>query len=230
MTEQDYRISIGAYVLGALSPDEARDIEQHLRTCPDCQREYLELSEMAAALAMVPAELAVEAIAPPDDLLLQRTLRSVRNETRRPRRRAAMAAAAAVLVIAGAIGAVIGTQASSPSGQPVLGAQGTPSAAVVIRTQSASNSATGVAAIASFGPTVGGTRVQARVTGVMKGQECELWAVSVSGAEMRVGQMRATDPTTGVVISGNTPVTTESLSRLDVRTPAGEILVSVPIG
>jgi anti-sigma factor RsiW len=35
----DVRIDLGAYVLGALEPDERRRVDEHLRDCPACAAE-----------------------------------------------------------------------------------------------------------------------------------------------------------------------------------------------
>ena len=37
---EDLRFSIGALALGALDPDEAREVRRHLADCPECQAEY----------------------------------------------------------------------------------------------------------------------------------------------------------------------------------------------
>lgn len=49
---------IGAYVLGALDPDEVADFEAHLATCDACRDELAELGGVATALALAapPAE------------------------------------------------------------------------------------------------------------------------------------------------------------------------------
>jgi hypothetical protein len=58
MTEQEYRIALGAYVLGALDLDETKDIEVHLHTCAGCQLEYLELAQTLGALGTVSPDVA----------------------------------------------------------------------------------------------------------------------------------------------------------------------------
>jgi anti-sigma factor RsiW len=59
MTEEEFHpwlAELGAYVLGALEPDEADSMRRHLATCPVCQAEYQELNPVVGLLASVPAE------------------------------------------------------------------------------------------------------------------------------------------------------------------------------
>ncbi|MFJ4191870.1 zf-HC2 domain-containing protein [Kitasatospora sp. NPDC089509] len=47
------RLLLGAYLLGALTPQEDERVARHLPDCPTCTAEYFELSDMTALLAMV---------------------------------------------------------------------------------------------------------------------------------------------------------------------------------
>ena len=98
-----------AYVLGALSPVERREYEEHLAGCSSCQSAVSELAGMPGLLAQVPPEDAALLAAapgvevldddPPPDLLAR-----VRARPNRHWRRASMlvgAAAALVLILAG---------------------------------------------------------------------------------------------------------------------------------
>ena len=38
--DEDLRIAVGALALGALDPEEAREVRQHMAGCPECQAEY----------------------------------------------------------------------------------------------------------------------------------------------------------------------------------------------
>ena len=52
-----------AYVLGALSPAERREFEEHLASCPPCQAEVSELAAIPGLLAQVsPADAALLAM------------------------------------------------------------------------------------------------------------------------------------------------------------------------
>ena len=98
-----------AYVLGALSPAERREYEEHLAGCPTCQSAVSELAGMPGLLAQVPPEDAallaaapdVEVLddGPPPDLLAR--VRALPNRRRRLARTLIAAAAALVLVLSG---------------------------------------------------------------------------------------------------------------------------------
>lgn len=51
MDEIDVESLLGAYALDAVSPEEAAEIESHLRTCPRCRAELAAHREVAALLA-----------------------------------------------------------------------------------------------------------------------------------------------------------------------------------
>ncbi|MFC0844977.1 zf-HC2 domain-containing protein [Streptomyces noboritoensis] len=59
------RQSLGAYVLGALAPDEDRRVAGHLRTCPGCRAAYLEVAEAPSMLALLSEEDLADG--PPDE-------------------------------------------------------------------------------------------------------------------------------------------------------------------
>ncbi len=99
-----------AYVLGALSPADRREFEEHLETCELCARGVAELAAMPGLLARLAPERA-QALAedpdgasvpgPRDDLLDAVRLADRRRRTRRTRFWwGAVAAAAAVAVLA----------------------------------------------------------------------------------------------------------------------------------
>ena len=97
-----------AYVLGALSPAERRDYEEHLEACETCRRSVAELAPMPGLLARLSPERAVAFVEDPDaasaPVLRDDLLAAVRREDRRRRARRARAwlvaaAAAAVLVL-----------------------------------------------------------------------------------------------------------------------------------
>jgi len=115
----------GAYVLGALAPDERLAFERHLPACDGCARSVRELAGLPGLLARTPVET-VEAAqeaagTPAPETLLPALVR----RTRRSRRRAWVAAGlvAAALVVAGT---AVGTEVLTRDPAPVA----TPSSAV----------------------------------------------------------------------------------------------------
>lgn len=63
MTEQEFRLCLGAYVLGALEPDENLAVETHLRECAGCRLEYLEFADTVGALGTVPPDVTAAGLA-----------------------------------------------------------------------------------------------------------------------------------------------------------------------
>jgi anti-sigma factor RsiW len=102
--------ALGAYVLGALEPDERREVADHLRGCPSCSHELTEFEGLPPLLARVrPEDLAPVPVTPSPELFARVAAGA---GTRRPRRsgRRALVAAAAVLVVLGlGLGAAVRT-------------------------------------------------------------------------------------------------------------------------
>ncbi|GLX10248.1 zf-HC2 domain-containing protein [Microbispora sp. NBRC 16548] len=69
MTCEEVRISLGAYVLGALDAEETAEVEAHLENCAACRAELAELSGLPPLLARVSAEDIERAAAPPRAVL-----------------------------------------------------------------------------------------------------------------------------------------------------------------
>jgi Putative zinc-finger len=145
-----------AYVLGALSPAERREFEEHLASCPSCQAAVSELAALPGLLAQLPPDdaamlsLADETVAGspetpalsgvqtdvieqgPPPSLLPKMIKKVR--TRRRRMVAAIAGiAAAVLLVIGSIAVGAGLLPLGPDGpQRVAFSQVVPSAMVAV--------------------------------------------------------------------------------------------------
>jgi anti-sigma-K factor RskA len=91
----------GAYVLGALSPAERLEFEEHLAGCADCARAVRELAGLPGLLARVDATALQSPLAeePVPDTLLPALVRRVRRRRRRRLLVASWAAAAAVVAV-----------------------------------------------------------------------------------------------------------------------------------
>ena len=101
----------GSYVLGALSPAERLEFEEHLATCAECARAVRELAGLPGLLARVdPAVLEEPALDDPvPETLLPALMRAVRR-TRQRRVLATCGLAAAAVVVAVVPFAVVGSQ------------------------------------------------------------------------------------------------------------------------
>jgi hypothetical protein len=119
-----YREWDAAYLLGALSANDRRAYEEHLRTCDECSSDVASLVGVPGMLAVVPEDRALATITATPPNLLPGLVRSVQRDTRKRRIRlgglmAGIAAAAAV------IGAVVAIPLSreEPQGDYVVLAQ-----------------------------------------------------------------------------------------------------------
>ncbi|GAB3196226.1 zf-HC2 domain-containing protein [Nocardioides hungaricus] len=117
----------GAYVLGALAPEERLAFERHLPGCPSCSAAVRDLAGLPGLLAQVAPEVATS---PPEpepvpDTLLPALVAEVRREQQRRRRWAAGLVAAAAVVVIGiaAALAVTGSVDDEPPPEPAVAGQ-----------------------------------------------------------------------------------------------------------
>ncbi|MET9248168.1 zf-HC2 domain-containing protein [Nonomuraea sp. NPDC003709] len=117
MTCEEVRLALGAHALGALDPDEALEIDNHLATCEECGRELLDLEGVASFLGKV-SERDVELVASPPRQVLDRLLNASAKRNRRGRLLLVAAASIALLGVGGTIVSVVnsGTQQQVASG------------------------------------------------------------------------------------------------------------------
>ncbi|MEP9361607.1 zf-HC2 domain-containing protein [Nocardioides sp. CN2-186] len=117
-----YELDGGAYVLGALAPEERLVFERHLASCPSCSRAVREFAGLPGLLAQVPLDV-VESVPAPEPLpetLLPSLVREVRRGQRRRRVLTGLVAAAAVLAVgtASVVAATALTGDDTPSAAP----------------------------------------------------------------------------------------------------------------
>jgi len=122
MTACQHEHDDGAYVLGALSPEERIAFERHLAGCPECAQSVRELAGLPGLLARVPVGTLDPEQLPtpvPDTLLPGLVRRARRSQRRRAWLTGGLVAAAAAIAI-GAVGASTlrgddGTPRTAPS-------------------------------------------------------------------------------------------------------------------
>lgn len=113
----------GAYVLGALAPEERLEFERHLRECPACARAVQQLAGLPGLLSQVSADVLESAPAPEPvpDTLLPALVREVRRGRRRRHWAVGLAAAAAVVTVVGvSVAVVTANDDGAPSATPSI--------------------------------------------------------------------------------------------------------------
>ncbi|WP_112269807.1 anti-sigma factor family protein [Lentzea terrae] len=84
-------VTLGCYALGVLDAHESHGVEQHLMGCPSCRAQVADFHKIRMVLDEVPREAFLheleDDLPKPSDLLLQRTLRQIRNESAIPQPR-----------------------------------------------------------------------------------------------------------------------------------------------
>jgi hypothetical protein len=219
-----------AYVLGALSPDERREFEEHLASCPHCQAAVAELAGVPGLLAQVsPADAAMlsmavdnevgqvepaaagdgeaELIEPgPPSSLLPKMIKEARS--RRRRMVAAVAGiAAAVLLVIGGVAIADGLLPESP--ERVAFSPVVPS---------------GITAVADVIPDEDGTKitvecVYAEVNDPRPGSGHDTYSIFVvdhSGNASEIKEWPAT-PNKQMRPSGQTPLRPSQIADLEIR-------------
>jgi len=233
MNDVDNRELLGAYALEALSADERQTVDSHLVSCDECRRDLTDIQELKASLGEVPPEAFLSGPPEAGDLLLQRTLRAVRNEQScASRSRLALVAGSvvALLVVAVAGGTLAGRQAAtSAAALPVAPiASATPPGTRIV---SAADAKTGVRLTATIRPAAGWVRVHADATGVKAGERCQLVVVERNGASMVAGSwlVSSQGAKNGTTLDGSAIVPTSEVAAVQIVTLDGEKLINAPV-
>jgi anti-sigma factor RsiW len=159
---------LGAYVLGALEPDERLSVDEHLQGCPACAAELAGFSALPALLDRVrPEDLRPVEVAPSEDLFDR--LSAAAAPPRRHRARTWALVAAVLLVVLG-IGIGVTLRIAGGGGDQTVTAD------------SGSVRATVVASTADDGSVLVVT-----VAGMRPGEECRMVAVDTDGGWHEAG-------------------------------------------
>ncbi|MFB9683824.1 anti-sigma factor family protein [Amycolatopsis plumensis] len=228
---------LGAYALGALDPHEAADFERrHLQTCAQCRFDLNELVALRDSLDEVPPEAFLDGPPEGGDLLLQKTLRRVRDEEERVaparsggRRGLALVAAAVLVVAALGGGVLVGRQTAEPPPQalpapPPSGVPGT-------KTVEGRDPTTGVQLAASIIPFQGWVKTDVSVKGVKAGEKCLLQVVTKDGKAVTAGSWQVSEKweSQGFNLDGSALVAPDDVKSIDIVTVDGRKLVSAQV-
>jgi len=229
-------VDLAGYLLDALTPDQRRQVEDHLTTCAECRTEADGLREWTSALRAVPEFMLLEG--PPDggDLLLQRTLRQVRTEAtgHQRRRLGLLSAAAAVAVIAAIGGGVYAGRNSAPVDRLAQPAPPATSQATTVpgtRTGTAVDPTTGARITVAVAPAAGWVRVNAAVSGIPAGEKCVLEVVAKDGFTVQAGSwlVSPAGETAGTTLNGSALINPADVRSVRVVNTAGKQLASVDV-
>jgi anti-sigma factor RsiW len=227
MSEHD-RTQLGAYALGALEPAEVAAVDEHLATCAECRAELAELTEMKDFLGEVPPEAFLEGPPEGGDLLLQRTLREVREPQVQapaaPKRRSRwLLIAAAVVVVAGALGGgvVLGRSTAPDANQPVAGS----------KQVTTSDTTTGATMAATVEPRAGWSWVRVQVSGLTAGDQCEMVVTDKSGGSWVAGSWVVSEKAakSGSAFGGGVLIPLDQVRSVEIRTVQGKHVVTATI-
>jgi anti-sigma factor RsiW len=223
-------VDLAGYLMEMLTPDEKQRADSHLAGCAACREEIESLQEWSSALRDIPEEMLLDG--PPDDadLLLQRTLRQVRQESSggRLRRMTVLStAAAAVLAVAVGGGVLLG-RGTAPETVPQAKASAQVSFPADTRTGAATDAVTGARLNASVTPAPGWVRVSATVGGIPAGEKCRLEVVGRDGTVVLAGSWLVSEAgqKNGTNLNGSALLDPAEVAAVQVTNYAGKKYVT----
>ncbi|GAA0529745.1 zf-HC2 domain-containing protein [Paractinoplanes ferrugineus] len=226
-------VDMAGYLMEMLTPGEKRRADGHLTSCADCRDEIESLREWSSALRDIPDEMLLDGPPEDADLLLQRTLRQVRQESNggRTRRFAVLATAAAAIVVVAVGGGVLLGRGTAPSGTPQAQATTTSSVPAGTRVLAAVDPQTGARLNATVTPAAGWVRVSATVAGVPAGERCRLEVVGKDGEPVLAGSwlVSAAGETNGTPLSGSALIDPAQVAAVRVVNMAGKQYVAAVV-
>jgi len=127
VTTDEFTRYDAAYVLGALSPPERREFENHLKGCVSCAISVAELAGLPGLMSRVSIDQLTAEAEPVPDTLLPSLARTVQSERERGRRRLFVGAAAVAAACLITVGTVALTRPDSPARPPTASSAASPS-------------------------------------------------------------------------------------------------------
>lgn len=207
------RTELGAYVLGALDPDDRRAVEAHVAECRACRDELASLSAVRPLLDRIGPHEVVDLVdAPPALDGLRDDLVALEHRRLQRRVRVWQAAAAAASLVAVLVG--LGWWAPW---------EGPPDRLVATVAPVADEAATTEGTIAAYA-WEWGTTVEVRVQDLPPRSGYVLWAVAEDGRREQAGTWGATGDGTALV-RGASAIARPDLQRVEVTDVGGTVLL-----
>lgn len=226
MTTDEFTWYDAAYVLGALSPLERREFEDHLKVCEMCATSVAELAGLPGLMSRVSIDQLTAEAEPVPDTFLPSLARAVRRE--RGRRRLAVGAAAVAAASLITVGAVWVTGPDSPARAPVASAGSTPSGTA--RRALTAVVPSPVTAGARLVDMAWGTRIDLtcayRADGryPADGAAYELVVIGIEGPAEQVGTWKSL-PNRELTIVGATSRVRQDITAVEIRTLDGRAIL-----
>jgi anti-sigma factor RsiW len=241
----DVRMALGAYVLGSLDSKEAADVYEHLGWCPFCRVEADEFLGLPQLLGRV-TEADIEQATRPPRAVLDRMLKVTTRRRRITQAVLTIAASVVIGVVGGSLWIYSAQQpedstaaapASVADASGSVAAQGEAFANERTVTAEPSRHASreltasegAVHAVLRLRSGEGGTEVGVSLGGVPRGTKCNVIVVAKDGTREQAASwtIRANNGEVAS-FSGSTAIAMERISRIDLETPDGELLLRVP--
>jgi hypothetical protein len=226
MSTDEFALYDAAYVLGALSPAERREFEDHLKGCAACASSVGELAGLPGLMSKVSEEQLTAEVEAPPETLLPALARAVRRE--RGRRRLTVGAAAAAAACLIAVGAVALTNGDSPTRPPVASPSTTPAGTASLALSAVVPSP--VTASARLVDMAWGTRIDLTCSYSAKGSSpaggCPyaLVVIDRSGVAQQVATWKA-PPGRKLTVMGATSLARQDIASVEVRTLSGHAIL-----
>ena len=219
----------GAYVLGALAPEERLEFERHLAGCPACSSAVRDLAGLPGLLAQVAPEVleSTPEAEPPPQTLLPALVREVRRSQHRRRWAVGLAAAAAVTALGVGSAAVL-TQVGNDGRAPTAASSLAPAREMTPIGQHH------IGGDLALTPVAWGTRLDLtcryeQQPGGYHDQPPATYALvvrRVGGGTERVATWRAL-PGRTMHVTGATALTTGQIAAVEVRTGTGQRVLAL---
>ncbi len=226
MSTDKFELYDAAYVLGALSPAERREFEDHLRGCAACATSVGDVAGLPGLMSQVTVEELTAEVEAPPETLLPALARAVRRE--RARRRLAVGAAAAAAACLIAVGAVALSGPDSPARLPITPSASTSSGSATLAMSAVVPSP--VTASARLVDMAWGTRIDLTCSYSAKGsyptdgRAYALVVIDRSGAEQQVATWSAL-PNRELTVLGASSLDRRDIAAVEIRTLAGKAIL-----
>jgi anti-sigma factor RsiW len=226
MSTDEFALYDAAYVLGALSPADRRDFEEHLKGCAACASSVGELAGLPGLMSKVSEEQLNAQVEAPPATLLPSLARAVRHE--RARRRLAIGAAAAAAALLIGVGGSVLVRPDSPARPPVATPSSTPSGTVNLAMSAVVPSA--ITASARLVDVAWGTSIELTCSYDAKGKApaggypYALVVIDRQGVAQQVAAWKA-PPGRQLKVTGASSLPRNEIAAVEVRTLSGLALL-----